>query len=183
VRQQSRPFGVGIYFWLILGAVLTSRLFFGSPLPQPLLPVLSILLSPPGTASLVWFAIDGGEIDHLQAAVGGITVFMLLIQLLFVPSYLRLPFSAQHWIFAIPLAALGNIGIRWSAGLQFDGWRLVSWIVLAISTASILAICAGSARDVSRWLRRLDPRSSRTVVRRRDGADVEAGSSFPPAVA
>ena len=67
-------FGVGIYFWLLLGAVITSRLFFGSPLPQPFKPVLSILLSPPGTASLAWFAITRGQIDDLQAAIGGVTL-------------------------------------------------------------------------------------------------------------
>jgi hypothetical protein len=32
-------FGVGIYFWLLRGAVITSRLFFGSPLPLPFRPV------------------------------------------------------------------------------------------------------------------------------------------------
>ncbi len=57
-------------------------------------PVLSILLSPPGTASPAWFAITNGEIDHLQAAVGGVTFFTLLVQLFFVPAYLRLPFSS-----------------------------------------------------------------------------------------
>jgi tellurite resistance protein len=39
-------FGIGIFFWLLLGAVITSRLFFGSELPVPFKPVLSILLSP-----------------------------------------------------------------------------------------------------------------------------------------
>lgn len=73
-------FGVGIYFWLLLGAVITGRLFFGSPPP---LPVLSILLSPPGTASLAWFAVMGGAVDHIQAAIGAVTLFMLLIQLFF----------------------------------------------------------------------------------------------------
>ncbi|MCW2761672.1 MAG: family transporter [Marmoricola sp.] len=105
-------FGVGAYFWLLLGAISTGRLFFGSPLPQPFLPVLSILLSPPATASLAWFAVMGGQIDQVQAAVGAITLLTLLSQLFFLPDYLRLPFSSQHWVFTFPLAVLGNIGIR-----------------------------------------------------------------------
>ncbi|WP_238175469.1 SLAC1 family transporter [Kribbella pratensis] len=140
-------FGVGTYFWLLLGAVITSRLFFGTPLPQPFKPVLSILLSPPGTAGLAWFAITGGAIDHVQAAVGGVTLFTLLVQLFFVADYLRLPFSSQHWVFTFPLAVLGNIGVRWAAGLGFDGWEAVAWVILAISTASILAILSGTLRD------------------------------------
>ena len=132
--------------------------FFGSPLPQPFVPVLSILLSPPATASLAWFAVMGGEIDQLQAAVGGITLFTLLSQLFFLPDYLRLPFSSQHWVFTFPLAVMGNIGIRWAAGLGFTGWEAVAWTVLAVSTAAILAILAGTLRDCGRWLsRRVDP--------------------------
>jgi tellurite resistance protein len=153
-------FGVGTYFWLLLGAVITSRLFFGTPLPQPFKPVLSILLSPPGTASLAWFMIMDGKIDHLQAAIGGITLFTLLVQLFFVADYLRLPFSSQHWVFTFPLAVLGNIGIRWTADLGFDGWEVVAWVILTISTASILAILGGTVRDFLRAL------AARRTVRR-----------------
>ena len=141
-----------MYYWLLLGAIVTGRLFFGSPLPQPFVPVLSILLSPPATASLAWFAVMGGEIDQLQAAVGGITLFTLVSQLFFLPDYLRLPFSSQHWVFTFPLAVLANIGIRWAAELEFTGWVPVAWTALAVSTAVILAILAGTLRDCSRWL-------------------------------
>ncbi|GAA0928597.1 hypothetical protein GCM10009554_10270 [Kribbella koreensis] len=145
-------FGIGIYFWLLLGAVITGRLFFGSALPQPFKPVLSILLSPPATASLAWFAIKPGQLDQVQAAIGGITLFTLLIQLFFLPDYLRLPFSSQHWVFTFPLAVLGNLGVRWTAALDFTGWRPVAWTILAFSTAAILAILGGTLRDLVRKL-------------------------------
>ncbi len=98
--------------------MITGRLFFGSSLPLPFFPVLSILLSPPGTASLAWFAIAHGRVDDFQTAIGGVTLFMLLIQLYFIGAYLRLPFSSQHWVFTFPRAVLGNIGIRWAAALH-----------------------------------------------------------------
>jgi tellurite resistance protein len=161
-------FWVGIYFWLLLGAVITGRLLFGSPLPQPFRPVLSILLSPPAVASLAWFVIADRRLDDVQAAVGGVTVFMLLIQLFFLSGYLRLPFTATHWVFTFPLAVLGNIGIRWAATLQFGGWEVAAWVVLGISTGSILAIVAGTVREVARWSgRRFSERAmARTQGRR-----------------
>lgn len=145
-------FGVGIYFWLLLGAVITARLFFGTAMPLPLKPVLSILLSPPGTASVAWFAITGGAIDDLQAAIGGVTLFMLLVQLFFVRDYLRLPFSTQFWVFTFPLAVLGNIGVRWAAGVRFAGWQVAGWAALTVSTVLILAILAASLRMGTRLL-------------------------------
>ena len=86
-------------------------------------------------------------------AAGGITLFTLLSQLFFVPDYVRLPFSSQHWVFTFPLAVLGNIGIRWAAGSEFTGWEPVAWTTLAVSTAAILAILGGTLRDCGRWLR------------------------------
>ncbi|MDX8028941.1 hypothetical protein SK803_01905 [Lentzea sp. BCCO 10_0856] len=139
-------FGIGIFFWLLLGAVITSRLFFGSELPLPFKPVLSILLSPPGTASVAWFAITRGAVDDLQTALGGVTLFMLLVQLFFVRDYLRLPFSTQYWVFTFPIAVLGNIGVRYSAGLRFPGWQLAGWVSLTVSSALILAIVVASLR-------------------------------------
>lgn len=146
-------FGVGVFFWLLLGAVITSRLFFGSELPLPFKPVLSILLSPPGTASVAWFAITHGAIDDVQVALGGVTLFMLLVQLFFVRDYLRLPFSTQYWVFTFPIAVLGNIGIRYAAGLHFTGWQLAGWAALTVSSALIIAIIVASLRLGARRLR------------------------------
>lgn len=56
-------------------------------------------------------------------------------------------------MFTFPLAVLGNIGVRWAAGLSFDGWTPAAWTILAICTAAILAILAGTLRDTARWLR------------------------------
>jgi hypothetical protein len=58
----------------------------------------------------------------------------------------------------IPLAVLGNIGVRWAAGSGLHAWETVGWAVLAISTTSILAILAGTLRDVGRWFRRRSTR-------------------------
>ena len=146
-------FGVGIYFWLVLGGLITGRLFFGSPLPQPLLPALSILLSPPATACVAWMAIVRGRIDALEAALGTITMFLLVVQLFFLAEYLQLPFSIQHWVFTFPIAVLGNLGVRWSAELRFAGWRPLAWSAVSISTALILSILAASLLQAVRWLR------------------------------
>lgn len=145
-------FGLGVCFGLVIGAVIVGRLMLGGPLPGPFVPVLSVLLSPPLTAGVAWFAIQGGRIDAVQEVIAGITVMMLLVQLVLLPDYLRLPFTTQHWAFTFPLAVMGNASIRWAGGLRFDGWQVAAWTVLAISTALILAILAATLRGVARQL-------------------------------
>ena len=150
-RAAIAAFGVGSYFSLVLGALITGRVHFGTPLPTPFKPVLSIIVSPPATAGLAWFAITGGRVDDLQVAITGVTPFLLLVQLFLLPDYLGLRFTAPHWVFTFPLAVLGNLAVRWSADLGGDGWAAFAWVVLAITTALILLIAAGTIRGVVRW--------------------------------
>ena len=62
-------FGVGTYFSVVLGALVMGRVLFGTPLPTPFRPVLSIFVSPPATAGLAWFAIRDGRVDALQVSI------------------------------------------------------------------------------------------------------------------
>lgn len=150
-RAAIAAFGVGSYFSLVLGALITSRVFFGTPLPTQFKPVLSIIVSPPATAGLAWFAITGGHIDALQVAITGVTLFLLLVQLFLIPDYLTLAFTAQHWVFTFPLAVLGTLAIRWSGELGGDGSRAVAWAALSVTSALFLLIAAGTVRDLVRW--------------------------------
>ncbi len=147
-------FGVGIFFWLLIGSVVTARLFFGPPLPAQFRPVLSILLSPPGTASLAWFAITRGRIDVVQLTIIGVTLFLLLVQLFFIGDYVPFPFTTQHWVFTFPLAVLGSMSVRWAGGTHDSSWEWLAWSVLSASTLLILGIAAGTLRDAARWLGR-----------------------------
>ncbi|GAA3176661.1 MULTISPECIES: TDT family transporter [Streptomyces] len=139
-RAAVAAFGIGIYFWLTLGAVLFGRLVVGGALPPPARPMLAILLTPPGVASIAWFAATGGAVDGIQLALGGVMFLMVLVQLVHLPGYLRVPFGLQHWTFTFPLAILGNDGVRWAGALHFGGWRPAAWALLAVVTALIGAI-------------------------------------------
>lgn len=139
-------FGVGIVFWFLFGAVIMGRLMVGGPLPSPFIPVLSVLVSPPLTAGVAWFAIQDGRIDAIQQVLGGVSTILLLVQILLIPRYLRVPFSIQHWAFTFPLAVTGNIVVRWAHATQFPGWQIIAWTALAVTTAAILAILGATIR-------------------------------------
>ncbi|WP_162237835.1 MULTISPECIES: TDT family transporter [unclassified Microbacterium] len=136
--------GIGVFFWLVIGTIVMARLVTGAPLPPASRPALAILVTPPGTASVAWFAATGGSVDVIQEILGGIVLFMFLVQLALLPGYLRAPFTMQYWVFTFPAAVLANDGIRWAFALQFPGWQTAGWIVLGVFTTVILAIIAAS---------------------------------------
>ncbi|MEF2976308.1 TDT family transporter [Subtercola sp. YIM 133946] len=137
-------FGVGVFFWLVVGTVVTGRLMTRSQLPDAVKPTLAVLLAPPATGGIAWFAASGGRSGPIEFAFGGVVVIMLLVQFVLLPEYRRLPFSLAFWAFTFPVASASNFALRWFASSPFDGWQIVSWVVLAAATAVILAIAAAT---------------------------------------
>ncbi|MCU1478961.1 MAG: family transporter [Subtercola sp.] len=139
-------FGVGVFFWLVVGTIVTGRLMTRSQLPDAVKPTLAVLLAPPATGGIAWFIASGGQPGMIEFAFAGVVVIMLLVQFLLLPEYRRIPFSLAFWAFTFPIASTANFAVRWFQASPFDGWMAVSWVVLGLATAIILAIAAASIR-------------------------------------
>ncbi|GGF37428.1 TDT family transporter [Subtercola lobariae] len=146
-------FGVGVFFWLVVGTIVTGRLMTRSQLPDAVKPTLAVLLAPPATGGIAWFAATGSQAGAVEYAFAGVVVIMLLVQFILVPEYSRIPFSLAFWAFTFPIASATNFAIRFFAASSFDGWMAVSWVVLGLASAVIVAIAAASIRFVVRQRR------------------------------
>src|ERR1700744_5250139 len=106
-------FGIRLLSWFLLGSLILNRLFFTRALPAPLMPTLAIELAPPAVAGIAWFALNGGHIDLGARVLGAYTVLMVLVQLRFLPLFLKLHFSPGFWAFAFSYTAAVSDAIDW----------------------------------------------------------------------
>lgn len=127
-------FGIGIFFWAVLAAVVLARLVAVQPLPPALVPTLAIFSVPPSVAGIAWFAINGDGIDTIHQILLGLMLFLLLGQLFLVPRYARVPFGIGYWSFTFSAAAPATYGIHWLWATQPAGWLLWSWLILLTVT-------------------------------------------------
>jgi len=137
-------FGVGVFFWAITGSLVFGRLMSGGPLAPGSLPSLGILLAPPATGGVAWFAANGGHPDSVTDVLGGVLVLMLLLQLFLIPRYRRGGFSLDFWAFSFPLASTANFSVRLAFGAHFTAWQVFSWTALTLVSLCIGALCVGS---------------------------------------
>ncbi len=150
-RQAAEgAFGIGVFLWFVIGSMIFARLFTGDPLPDPLKPLLSVLVSAPATAGIAWFIIAGGRLGTIGYGLLGITFLMLLVQVMIFYGYRRLRFTPTFWAFMFPIAASTNLVIRWLALEGFTGWRAWSWTLAGIGTALLLAVAAATVVDQAR---------------------------------
>lgn len=127
-------FGIGVFFWAVLAAVILARLTALEALPDALVPTLAIFSVPPSVAGIAWFAINGETIDIVHQTLMGLMLFLLLSQLFLVPRYARIPFGIAYWSFTFTVAAPATYGIHWLWLTRPAGWQLWCWLILSAAT-------------------------------------------------
>lgn len=97
-------FAVGCFFWLILTALITSRLIFEKSLEAKFLPTLFIFIAPPSI-----FVVDFSALFEMQNVLSlmiyFIALFFMLLMLSLAKNFKNLPFALSWWAFTFPLCA------------------------------------------------------------------------------
>jgi tellurite resistance protein len=137
-------FGIGAFFWLVVGTVVTVRLMTAGALPPSAKTGLSAYLAAPATASVAWMVSHPGPMGALQLGLTGVLIIMLLMQVLLIGDYRKLTFSPLFWVFTFPVATTANYAVRWFAASNLPGREIYAWSILALASAFILAIAVGS---------------------------------------
>src|SRR6478735_89125 len=138
-------FGVGVFFWLVVGTVVTVRLMTGGALAPAAKTGLSAYLAAPATANIAWIVSHPGPVGTVQLGLTGVLAIMALLQVMLLPEYSRLPFSPAFWVFTFPVGATTTYAIRWLATTNLPGWEIYSWTTLGLATAFTVAIAARTA--------------------------------------
>ncbi|MDQ0617317.1 TDT family transporter [Arthrobacter globiformis] len=138
-------FGIGAFFWLVIGTVVTVRLMTGGEVPPAARTGLSAYLAAPATANIAWMVSHPGPVGAVQLGLTGVLVIMALMQVMLLPEYRKLPFTQMFWVFTFPVGATANYSIRWLATTALPGREIYAWTVLGIATAFTLVIAVRTA--------------------------------------
>ena len=103
-------FGMGTFFWILLGAGLLFRLIFGENLPQKFLPTLFIFIAPPsifGLDVLLMFNdfILMGSSYVIASASFSVALFFIFLMASIFNVFLNIKFALSWWAFTFPIAA------------------------------------------------------------------------------
>lgn len=99
-------FAIGCFFWLILTALITSRLIFEESLDSKFLPTLFIFIAPPSIFVVDFVALFGTH-SELSLVMYFIALFFMLLMLSLSKVFTRLNFALSWWAFTFPLCAFG----------------------------------------------------------------------------
>jgi tellurite resistance protein len=143
-------FGIGVICWVLMSSIVLDRLFFRPQLPPPLLPTLAIELAPPVVAGFAWFAVSDGSTGIVSRALGGYAILMALVQIRFIPLYVRMKFSVGFWAFTFSYAAAATVAILWLTLTRPPGATAWAALVLALITVLVAAIAVRTVVALAR---------------------------------
>lgn len=97
-------FAIGCFFWLVLTALITSRLIFEESLESKFLPTLFIFIAPPSIFVVDFVALFGGH-STLSLVAYFVALFFILLMLSLAKAFTRISFALSWWAFTFPLCA------------------------------------------------------------------------------
>ena len=140
-------FGVGIFFWPVLTAIIFYRLIFHGSLPDRLMPTLFIFIAPAAVGFISYYSLIGG-IDAFARILYGIALFFTLLLFVQIRLFARLKFFLSWWAYSFPIAAItiATFVMAEETGLAFYSWLatgllgILTLLIAMLLTRTTLAV-------------------------------------------
>ena len=142
-------FSVGIFFWLILFAILGYRLIFHPQMAQKFIPTLFIFIAPPAVGLLDYLKLFG-TLDAVAAAFYNLALFFVLLLAFMYRRFFKLPFFISWWAFTFPLAAMTLATLVLLEKTAHPLFWPASWAMLGATTLMVGIVSYQTLRAIAR---------------------------------
>jgi tellurite resistance protein len=139
-------FGLGLFFWPVLTAIIFYRLIFHGSLPERFMPTLFIFIAPPAVGFISYVNLAGG-LDAFARILYGVALFFTLLLLVQIRYFVRLKFFLSWWAYSFPMAAItiATVIMARETGLAFYAWLAGGLLTLLSLVILMLLVRTGVA--------------------------------------
>ncbi|MEA1914321.1 MAG: SLAC1 anion channel family protein [Campylobacterota bacterium] len=132
-------FSVGIFFWVILFAVILNRIIFHHQLAGKFMPTLFILIAPPAVGFIAYFKLYG-QIDAFAMVMFNLGLFFTLLVAFMYKNFLKIKFFISWWAFVFPIAAMAISSMLMYTKTQDPILLVLSYVMVAVVSAIIAVV-------------------------------------------
>ncbi len=132
-------FATGFVFWILLMAVLVSRIFFHNPMPQKLIPTLFILMAPPSVGFIAYIKLTH-SLDPFARIMFYFGIFTFIMLLTMIKRFKEVPFFLSWWAYTFPLASFTISQFLMFKLTGFVIFRQAAFGMTLVTTVTILFV-------------------------------------------
>lgn len=126
-------FSIGIFFWIVLFAIILNRVIFHKQFAPKFMPTLFILIAPPAIGFLAYIRLEG-HLDFFAHILYSLGLFFTILVFVMYKNYINIKFFISWWAFTFPMAA-----ITLSTILMFELTENVVYAMLAYFLSFVTA--------------------------------------------
>jgi len=98
-------FSIGIFFWIILFAIILNRIIFHKQFAPKFMPTLFILIAPPAIGFLAYIKLTS-SLDFFAHILYSLGLFFTILVFIMYKNYINIKFFISWWAFTFPMAAI-----------------------------------------------------------------------------
>lgn len=132
-------FTSGIFFWIILFAILLNRIIFHHQLAGKFMPTMFILIAPPAVGFLAYFKMFE-VIDTFAMMLFNLALFFTLLIAFMYKNFVKIKFFISWWAFVFPLAAMAISSMLMYHQTQDITLLVLSYTMVFITTVIIAIV-------------------------------------------
>lgn len=129
-------FSCGIFFWVILFAIVFNRIIFHNQLATKFMPTMFILIAPPAVGFIAYFKMFE-VIDLFATILFNLAVFFTLLIAFMYKNFINIKFFISWWAFVFPLAAMSIASMLMYHHTHDILLLLFSYVMITVTTTII----------------------------------------------
>jgi tellurite resistance protein len=129
-------FSIGLFFWIVLTAILINRIIFHNQLAVKFMPTLFIFIAPPSVAFISYIKMYGNY-DFFASLLFNLAIFFTLLLLFMYKNFMKLKFFISWWAFTFPLAAITIASMLAYDKTSIALYSYISYALIAITTSVV----------------------------------------------
>ena len=129
-------FSCGIFFWVVLFAILLNRIIFHHQLAGKFIPTLFIFIAPPAVGFIAYYKMFG-VVDTFATILFNLALFFTLLVAFMYKNFVKIKFFISWWAFVFPLAAMSISSMIMYAETNDALLLVLSYVMVAVTTVVI----------------------------------------------
>ena len=143
-------FSIGMFFWVILTAILINRIIFHHQLAGKFMPTLFIFIAPPAVAFIAYLKMNGMQYDMFASGLYNLALFFTFLLLFMYKNFLNLKFFISWWAFTFPLTAVTIASMLVFKLTHIVLYKYFAYLFILISTIVIIIVATKTVQNMFR---------------------------------
>jgi len=140
-------FAIGIFFWVILTAIVINRIIFHHQLASKFMPTLFIFIAPPAIGFIAYINLFESY-DAFAKIIFNLGIFFTFLIFFMYKNFINLKFFISWWAFTFPLAAMTLATMLAYKITEFLAYQYLAYLLIVVTTLVVLVVAMKTLQHI-----------------------------------